>query len=837
MALYLCSVNLFCLFMKNLLLPALHSLAGNCVNLRPDSLCPERCLVPALPPAVIASRSWRVIGIFYADDGRVTELMADGQALGATSYHLPDSPPEPYIVAEGLEENITGSYRCRDGFMILTSARMYHAVYDDESFMLRVEQPVAPADYPVITTSVASETSLSIPIAGFKLSGSYSAPAVSLDATDAARLSKALYDAYSLGSSDATASGQLIAPVFARYRLLDLQGNIIFESVPKLHVPTGRHDSSMTTTLNVDSQLSMVSAGSMSLPLFRLDVKLPAATGSIAESRVARIEIQLTPQLHRPDGNLSATHRLSASGLDATMPGCDSYQRFLRMVRQALAGCDSLFETVLSIDNPFATGALERTVNINATARTVDEEKRLIDNAKIQSHPLWLTRCMKPHSVTATTGYRDGEVTLLANPCITLYDGHTVEYFTNHGTLTDDVETVAAVTFSDGRRVVSHSLSRSWKSLYLSPVIVYPDPEAISIELQLCDSTGTNRYIKLPLTRCGRFACYINTDLKPIVLDNGENAAEFYLPIPKLNHVNYPGNIIAFTGDMLSGRETGNGNIKAILPAARPSTSAWESSRSRYAVMGTGGIYSLSLNKLELMMPVLIDSRPVMRCDAVAPVMRDGSGACIYAIAGNDLIEIDGTRVNTIIRSIDAEMLAWCPQHGELLIIPPSDDPDTPSRSLVMHTDSGGWSTRLLPPVSHCYSSPSLSRLTSQATNTLYDLQHDVESPVRCIYTTCLKKNPRHIVRTVPFIDEITIDLTGESISGTITLNGHHGRGPWRILSRLIIDGTLNRPVTHHTLMPARYRMSATLDAILSPDSRLHDSFNIITHEPQRLPL
>lgn len=822
--------------MKNILLPALPTRAGDCVNLRPDPLCPDRCLRPTMPPSVIATRPWRVIGIFFADDGHVTELMADGTVLGATSYQLPNTPPEPYIVAEGLQGNITGSYRCSDGFMILTSSRMYHAVYDD-SYMLRIEQPVTPAEYPTVTTSVASETTLELPIAGFKLSGSYTDRSVTLDATDTARLSSSLYDAYSLGSSDATASGQLISPVFARYRLLDRRGNVIFESVPKLHVPTGRHDNSMTTTLNVDIQQSIASAGSMPVSLYRLAAKLPASTGSAAESRIARIEIQLTPQLHRPDKKLSATHRLTASGLKATMPGCDSNQRFLHTIRKALAGSDTLFETVLSIDNPFETGSSERTINLNATSRTVDEENRLIANTQTLRHTLWLTRCMPPHTITATTGHRDGEVTLLANIGITLYDGHPVEYYTNHGTLTDDVETAAAVTFSDGRRVVNHTLSHISKSLHLTPLIVYPDPEATSIELQLCDSTGTNRYLKLPLTPCGRFACYIDHNIQPIPLDDGKNATEFHIPTTKLNHISYPGNIIAFTGDKLSGSETGNGNITAILPVARPSTSAWESSRSRYNLMGTDGIYTLSLNKSTLMTPVLIDSRPVMRPDAVATVTRNSSGACNYAIAGNDLVEIDGSRVNTITRSIDASMLTWCPRHGELLAIPPSGNPDTPSRSLVMHTDSGRWSTRLLPPVSHSYSTTSLSRLTSLATNTLYDMQHEVQSPVRCIYTASLKTNPRHIVRSVPFIDEITVDITCENISGTITLAGHHGRGPSRILSRLTIQGPVNRPVTHHTLMPARYHMTATLDAMLSPDARLYDSFNIITHEPKRLPL
>lgn len=826
--------------MKNTLLPNVANCADDCVNMRPDDERPLDCLVPALPPAVLAGRPWRVIGVYPDGGSGVIELMADGSTLGASVHGLADDAPEPYIVAEGLDGIVTGAYRCGDGFMILTSAAMYRAVFDDDSSMLRVRQRVDPSDYPVIITEVASETTLSMPVGSIKLSGSYSAQSVRLEADDAVRLSKALYDVYCQASSDATASGLFIAPVLCRYRLFDRYGNLLFESVPKLHVPTSRHDNSMTTTLVADVASGRVNAGSMAVPLYGVAVKIPEATGTVAERQVARVEVQLTPQLHRPDGRLSATHRLSGgSSLTATMPGCDSSgnatERFRRVVMNAVANCDSMFETVLVVDNPFEASTAERTISLKSIARSVDEECKITSKTSAYNRPLWLSRCRLPHSLTAGACRRDGEITLLGRLAITLFDGHPVEYFTNHGSLFDNVETVTTVTFSDGRRVVSHRGRFTYKSMKLSPVIVYPDADAVSVELQLCDSDGNNRYVKLPLRACGRFACYIDDSLSPIDMDAYKDVAEFHLPQASMTAVSYRGNIIVFTGDTpgddVSGRETGSGDIVAIHPVARQSSTAWESSRSRYYVMGGNGTFSLAFNKSVMMMPVLLDSRPVTRPDAVVTASRRDKSACVYAIAGSDIISLDGNCVKTVVSDTGAAMLMWSSRHAELLAITPSTDADKPSSARVLHTRFDGWSTRLLPATDSCFCSPTVARLTSTAGNAVYDLGREVSSPVRCVYTAELRQRPRHIVRSIPFIDELTVDLTGENVDGSLTISGDHGRAPGRKFSVLYIDGTVNRPIVHHTLMPARYRVKATIDALLSPDSHLVDSFYIITHE------
>jgi len=812
-----------------MLIPDIPARAGECVNLRPDAVDPDGYLVPALPPAIAMNRAWRVVGAYVADNGTVMELLADGAVLGACSHGLDEDAPEPYIVAEGLDGEIAGSYPCHDGYMILTTTTMYHVVYDNDTMMLRCEEPVDTADYRTVGITVSSETSVSLPVAGFKLSGSYDSSSVRLDASDAVKLTRTLSDAYGQGCADATASGWFIAPVLARYKLFDSRGNMLFESVPKLMVPTGRHDRSMTTTLGVESGFSRVLAGGVTVPLYKIGVTVPASACSVADGRVARLEVQLTPQLHSVDGNLGAVHRMqsavNATTLTATMPGCDvsgkATGRYRRSVLRALAVCDSLFSTVMTVENPFDNK--EDIFTVEATARTVDEERSLLSRASVDSRPLWLNRCLLPHTVSGTVGYRDGEVTLLGNLAVKLFGGHDVEYYVNHGSVSDDIETAAAVTFSDGRRAVNSGVSRMWRTMMLSPLIVYPDSSAVSIELQICDSTGKNRGLTLPLTPCGRFACYLGESMWPLGFD--DDVGEFYLPRDTMVPEFYPGNIVVFGGDRpdnhMTGREVGLGRINAIVPVRQPSSSAWESSRSRFNVMGSDGIFSMSMSGRSTVSPVRLDSRPVMEVGAVSTVTGGYGCGRIYAIAGGDLVCVEGNRVRTLVGGIEATMLVWNRRRDELLAIIPSGNSGIMSRALVMHAMCGGWSTRLLPAISAVFSNAVATRLTSVADGMVYNPEREVGAVVRSKYVTELKQPVTHIVRGVPFIDEVTVDLTAGNIDGSLTIAGHHGRGPARVFTRLDVTGELNRPIAHHTLMPARYRMTATIDALLSADARI----------------
>lgn len=818
--------------MKNTLLPSRPDHAGDCVNMRPCASVRDGYLEPVMAQALIDCRPWKTVGIHIEDNGIMTELFADGSVLGACSHRIDEDTPPPYVVADWLEGEIIDSYRCSDGYVILTDKAMYRAEYDGAG-ILRCKVNVDVTEYPVPVLSVMSETSMSLPVGAFRLSGSYGQGSVRLQAADADRLRDALYEAYAGGVADAGSDGQYIAPVLARYRLFDRAGNMVMESVPKLLVPTGRHDRSMTTVLSVDTAGGYVLPGGVSVPLFKIGVTLPAATGGVAGQRVGRLEVQVTPCIHSVDPDLSAVHRLDTSSgrlmLHAVLPGCGSSSgkataRYRRDVMKALAGCDSLFETVLSVSDPFkgSGDAGGRTLQVMPVARSLKEERSLLSRAVCGDVPCWLTRCMLPHTVSGRVARRDGDTTVMGNLSVVLFAGHPMEYYANHGSEPDDIETVAVVTFSDGRRLVTRGGGHTWADMRLSPLVVYPDREARSISLIAKGSDMKVRGVTLKLEPCGRFACCLDEDVWPV--DPVEGVADWEIPVVVDQVIRYPGNIIVYGGDVpggdISGKEICMGGINALHPVGQPSSSVWESSRSRYNVMGGDGIFTLSMNGFRISSPVRLDSRPVMRRDAVATVSGGDKGVSVYAIAGGDLVAVSGNKVVTVVRDIDAGMLVWDSVHAELLAVP-CGMPDV-SRALVYHVDYAGWSTRLLPGVSAVYSSQLVSRVTSMEDGgALLDMCRQVGEVSRCRYSAQPVLDITHQLRGIPFVDEVTVDIAGSHMDGVVTVEGHHGREPWSVFSMLMVEGEVNRPLCHHIVMPARKCVRITVDAVMSVDSRL----------------
>lgn len=813
--------------MKNTLLPLKHTLAANCVNMRPSPAC-DLTLEPVMAAAVVTEQPWHTIAIFNVGEGEVLELMARGNILGASRYATDEGPGDPYTVDINMEGEITGCYQGRDCYMVMTTRRIYRAV-TDECGMLRVERPLDPEAFDLVSAEVVSETTMSVPVAPFQLSGNYNASATSLMATDASRLAGAMYDAYCSAVADATASGRLIAPVMMRYIVYDSSDRPLFVSVPKLIVPSGRHSTGMTTTMPLDREHRNAGGGTLPLPLYRVGITVTAPTDALVGIRASRLDIQLSMQLHEAEEYLSPLHQLDGDTLHATVPGCHSStgenSRRTRLVLDALQRCDDIFTTVLSIGNPFS-GDKPGTYTLDVPGSTVKRDKAALSAAKYFIPDTLCDACRLPNLVTAGTALRDGMMTVMGNVTISLWPGHPLAYYVNHGAVTDTVTTMTTVTFNDGRQLVRRDTRRGWRSCSLTPLIAYPSPMARSIEFVARDSDGNLYSRRLPLTPCGRFSCYLSPTLQPIALQpdpsrQWNDDSESYMPA-----IHHPGLVLIFNGDSpadnVRGCVTGNGTIHTIHHAGSPSSSAWESSRSRYNVLGVDGIFKLALNGGIPMTPVRLDDRQVEREDAAVNIYTANGVPRVAAIAGGDLVIIDRNKVRTVARGVKGSILAWCRNHGELLIIEPNDRRDSQSIALVMHADHNGWSTRELPAATCCFNSPGGARLTSEAQNTLYDLNREVGDRRRCIYRTDINLKPLHKVRDIPFLNEVTLDLTASLVDGTLTIDAHQGKQPWRVFSRLIIDGEVNRPVCHHTIMPQRLIIRASLDAMLSPDAQLN---------------
>lgn len=819
-------------------------------NLRPDPADPSQ-LAPVLPPPVIDNRPWITMGGDLIHDIE-TLYYRCGNAFAASHRRWRSPEPHvPYVVADNLDGDVLAMCHSNGDLYIFTQYSCYRAV-TDECGLWRVEAHATPLDYPPIRTEICTGGIVDGQVPGFALSGSYDPSSTSLNATDCARASRALADAYR-DAACISASGRFIAPVFTRYRLLDDHNRVLFVSAPKLHVPPSRHPSWFRASLELDGPLGHVMSGSITAEWYGLRVVMPDEIPDditlLASYRARRLEVQVSPQLHRLDEAIPLLQRLERSevntlALVATAPGLvddeDADRRLQAMARRVIKASaaddgddsdDSLFRTVLVMDNPYH--GFDRTANIKCMHSTVDADLRAIARATQPVPRDWQWRCSLPHDVTADVVRRDGDVTLLANPSVRLFGGHPADYFVNSGLVPDsEVTAQVAVTFADGRRVVRRGTAPGLRNPVLSPLFLYPDADAVRADIRIRGSDGVVRGTSVTLSPCGRYACgLIGGSFSPAQLPVIEGADAFVSLEPLWDRVEYPGRLLAFTGDKPSvdvvGVEVCPGRITALHPVAVPSTSTWESSRSRYHIMSHDGIFSMGMSGSRPSAPVRIDSRPVRRHDAVVTATpADGQGAKVYVLAGRDLLSIEGNRVRTVRADVDADMLVWCGRTSELLLLYSSDQSSpSPPPALVMHCTGGGtlWSTRSMPPVIAAYSDASIAHITG--TDALYDADSAVhpspDTMIRCIHECDIPLKVTHPVHDVPRLSEITVPLTGTRIDGTVTILGHNGLAPAVELTRLTVSGTLARPLHCHLLLPPRLRLTRRLDALLTPDSRL----------------
>lgn len=776
----------------------------------------------AMPPAIMTEGGWRVLAIFTESGDRITELLFRGNELGACHHAAEERPPEPYVITNLLDGTPTAACRrTAGGYLVYTENREYTITVDGGG-MLRAIIAIDSNDYPTPTIAVVSESLASFPVEECSLSGEYNARSTSLEARDVTRVSSALADAYCQASNDCSATGSLVAPILSRYRLYDRLGNMLFESVPKLHVPTGRHDENLAVTMDIDGSFSHLLGGYLALPNYKLGVIMPPRTNTVAAGMVARMEVQLTPQLHRVDAGLTATSRLfsptpGALSLSATVPSLrrDS-PGYRNMITKAVAASDDLFETVLEITDPFGGVKAGTTVALQPAGKTVAAEKAILAKARGTSSTGWVSRCRLPHRLSAGVATDHGDIKLLGDLRIHLYSGHPAHYYMNSGNISDDIESVAVVTFGNDRRTVTRNSGRLWRDMTLSPLIAYPDPDATGIEITVRDTAGVHGTLSLPLSRCGRWAIYVAPELRPVVLPDYSTAST----LPSIGEINptvqYPGRLLLFSGDKpgdgTHGVEINDGEIKVLHRVDRSTSSTWELSRTRYLVMGTGGIYTLTVSGSTPGMPVLLDSRGVKSSAAVAAITRLGDSSRVCAIASGDLVAIDINRVITLSRRIGASMLAWCGHRAELLAISEPQGDIEGSRALVMHADSGGWSVHTLPAITSTYNHPLMSRLVGS--DTIYDLTREVDTRVHCRYS-------RRVGNAPGAPHGVFLSLTGSNIQGSLRLTADNGRLPAVTISTLWLDGDLDAPLVHRYISRPRVRLTATLEATLSPDGRL----------------
>ncbi len=799
-------------------------------NLRFNS--EEGAYRPVGAPAVVSERAWCGITTLPSGDGMTTEFVCDGTTLGAAVYPMRDCPTEPVEIGE-LSFEPRRAVEVSEGYLIIGDGAKALVVRDERG-LFRICNPDTKMPDPLVETR--SATTISQPFPSLKLTEAYDSHSTTLSAADTDTLTKAVGKCYREMAAEAAAAGLFIQAVLVRLAMYDAQGNLIHRSSPVLHtVPSGNL---MPTAFYVGispRDAMTTDTASMSMEAYRLFLRLPAC-GAPTDlmKRVARLDVELSPQIHLPALGMKAPSRIvAATGeqlrIEARMPGSTLPAESLRLrMLQAVAADDTKSSVARSIAHPFRRREADELLPVHPLQLTVDEETARIAKGAAAAKPagadaVTLSRLSVPHTVTPGEVAAETDIALIGNPSVRLGSGESLDAVTHERGAIDTVDSAVIVEFEGGkRRVVRHDTDyATGMPLKLSPLYVYPDPTATSVTFLAMGADGSCRKLTVPLTPCGTFAYWLADDLQPVALEAAPDGEEFNVPADVEAVIGHPGTLVAaragYPFSPLSVLRL-EGDIRGIYPAPRPASSSWETGSPRYIVVGTGGIWSVGVNTSgRLTRPVLLDSRPVTHSGGVAPGSTSTGGSRLYIIAGGDLVAVSSNKVSTIKRRVGAVMLAWSGAHAELALITPGAD-----RAEVYSVDSGSWSTRSLSGVTATMSTGAATRLTSPVRGYL-DPDRELGGSVLCsLGGEADLPAGRHPFRRGLPVAEVIADMNSSAAVGRLELSGSYGALSYVTLSGVEFSGKVNAPIAHRVLVPYRYRLRYLLEGQFAADTRIY---------------
>lgn len=333
------------------------------LNLRvnPDD---NQSYVPVGAPSLISQREW--IGLAYLPDGsgNITEVVyadsGDGKfTIGISVYPARSLPGEPYE-AGVIDFRPVGAVSTGDDGLIVADNRRYVALEPDEAGIYRVS--ISKGLYPELLFEINSRFTARRGIDSMKLKGEYDSHSSVLVPADAKLVGDKISEAYAALSQEQLAEGNLIQPVFVKYRLEDAAGCRLFESTP-LMVCSDQADLRPEDVVIEFDTSSSTSPAVVTAPGYSLHLRMPRVDDRYLCRKVARLVVAMTPQLHFADFSLDPLARIYAPiggrlKMDVSLPGCGgSAVSYVDRIFNALKASDSLYSDVLTVDNPFVPDA------------------------------------------------------------------------------------------------------------------------------------------------------------------------------------------------------------------------------------------------------------------------------------------------------------------------------------------------------------------------------------------------------------------------------------------------------------------------------------------------
>ena len=717
---------------------------------------------------------------------------------------------DSFRVVDTLPSAPVGILACEGGVTVLLSEGYSPVRYIRKGLNGWKRAPEAvrlPAPFALTRTDSGQLTAV---IPSKTLKGSYNSRSPHLTVADADLLGNAMGEAY-VALSDAAMAGQkYIEPVMARYRIRDKFGEPVYTSAPIVITPDaviqgGKAEFTLTgDNFNVTSETVLrAEAFTLTLtPCVAMDEY--DGWGDI----IGSVDILVSPQLHLYLHGASPLHRLrnfsaTDGGLDLWLPGVPDTPepaapgtRFHAMVTALLDRAD----IALRPEN----------FHRHDTLSEIAELCRILDTKISEPSPddRILASLAPPHTFAATTAVSAGNATLWGNLHAIPFGGYSAaELAAGTGAGSTAVPAVSCVKFSDGSSVVQPCTLSGSIPATLSPLLVYPSPDATEISVSIGTRTVTR---PLRASPGGKWAYYLDPSAVPVTLDTVTDT--FVIPAVDAPVRHYPDAVVA-TGRGTSRSPTAlvrcAGEVTAITPTALP-VSSWDFARGNFYAFTLGGSCALTVNsKGNALSAARLDSRAVGGREGVA-VTPHG----VMAVADGELLRLNSNRVVTVLTGITADRIGWSQPGGDGF-----DRPASPSGELWCVTSESGEILITSHDGKHSYlrddvevtemlSTPEgLLGLTADLRLVNLSVEEGAESTVRCIRRFPMPGKPSS--KGGRFV-RLTLPVYGVGLKGSIDIRADNGLGIAHScsLTRFDIDGDLNSPLTAVIPTPVRTHIS-----------------------------
>lgn len=751
-------------------------------------------LVPSPLPLEIANGNYTPFHHFTHRNGETTLFLLSGNSLVITTYNG-TSYSVPTEIAT-LPSTAHCGINSGNSVYIMTDAGAYRIDFDADSNKW-IDMGIMP-QFPAIKITATNATEFSTATAQFSLSGNYPHWQGSLNKSDQQLLTATLINAYSSLQNEALTAGFYIQPIMARYHLFDANENLLFSSSPILiSSPSGFQcvkQISLTT-----NDFATINSSTLHATGFQIGIETEALNNSPWANVIANVVIETTPILDPINRSAEAQCRLNSTSttsgeIKAFMPGTSialvaTTVPQEQLITNAINSFSSIATPLIQIPQPFLNGITKTGITPQPSSG------KAITNSPVQ--------------FTAHTSAQSGDVVLWGN----------IAYLRPHAPSIGNIATTVNNSSGFWRAFVSvkfhnsddiivwHGEGENGCPSTLSPLIVYPQSDAseITIGISYGNKIVRNTFPLIPLAG-SNYSYYLHSSLSPFTITDESQA--FIIPTQHSSLITKWGKIaIAHTSQPLlltASQQIGEGEIKAITPAVR-SSSSWDFARTHAYTFTTAGIFATSVNANRSKISThIIDNRKVSSSQSVA-----FANDAVYAIASGNLISVSGAKASTLRHNTPITSLAWH-NASHLLLCATNHDYMflfDPAHKLI--------STCFSPSNSCLYNYPESPLLYNNVS------LHVIKNPssitnIKWSHTITIL-NPHQRISLASFM------ISASQFNGTISLRCHGGAGDKNSypITTLNINGAINAPIPMRIIAPPRPYITIEIAGNSSSDFEL----------------